>query len=330
MNIDLHAIQSADHPLQQRLIELWNGACGPDFALSSRFFTYSLQPMTGLIQAGRVAMAGQQILGFILCSALPSSPAARPGWIDALAVGPENQRQGVGSHLLGWAEAWLAEQGVDSIRVGAGMAPFLPGVPASLASASFFSRHDYQIGDPVWDVARNLADYRPPSCVHPIEGAVRPAQPGQESELVSFLARSFPGRWHDETVDSLARGGRLADFMLLWREEGVAGFCQLTFADSLRPLERFYPYRLPRPWGQLGPIGVAAEHRGKGYGAALLDGGLRRLHANGVNGCVIDWTDLLALYAKFGFAPYTEYVTMLKVIANRAESGVGQPDEWDS
>ena len=76
--------------------------------------------------------------------------------------------------------------------------------------------------------------------------------------------------------------------MLLWTEQGVESCCALTFGDSWRPLERFYPYALPRPWGQLGSVGVSAGCRGRGYGIALLDAALRRLHNNGVNGCVID------------------------------------------
>ena len=47
-----------------------------------------------------------------------------------------------------------------------------------------------------------------------------------------------------------------------------------------------------------------------GGGAALLDAGLRRLHDNGVNGCVIDWTTLIGFYGKFGFEQYREYAMM--------------------
>ena len=93
------------------------------------------------------------------------------------------------------------------------------------------------------------------------------------------------------------------------------GCCLLTFEDSVRPIERFYPYRLPRPWGQAGSIGISAGCRGRGYGALLLDGALRRLHNNNVNGCVIDWTGLVDFYAKFGFEKYRAYLIMEANIA---------------
>jgi predicted N-acetyltransferase YhbS len=100
--------------------------------------------------------------------------------------------------------------------------------------------------------------------------------------------------------------------MLLWTDRGVDGFCLLTFEDSAQPLERFYPYQLPRPWGQLGAVGVSVDRRGRGFGAALVDAGLRRLHDNGVNGCVIDWLVIEEFYAKFGFSKLRDYQQLYK------------------
>ena len=136
----------------------------------------------------------------------------------------------------------------------------------------------------------DLALYTPPSTLHGIAGQVRPAAPGDGDALLAFLRREFPGRWRYEFEEFLADGGRLSDYMVLWTDRGIDGCCILTFDDSVQPIERFYPYRLPRPWGQLGSIGVSADCRGRGYGSALLDAGLRRLHNTGVNGCIIDWT----------------------------------------
>ena len=131
---------------------------------------------------------------------------------------------------------------------------------------------------------------------------------------MAFLAREFAGRWHYSCQEFLDEGGRISDFMLLWTETGIEGFCQLTFEDSARPLERFYPYQLSRPWGQLGAIGVSEHLRGQGFGSALLDAGLRRLHSNGVNGCVIDWTTVVDFYAKFGFSKYRQYWSLMKAL----------------
>ena len=57
-----------------------------------------------------------------------------------------------------------------------------------------------------------------------------------------------------------------------------------------------------------------APYSGYHVGAAVLDAGLRRLHNNGINGCVIDWTDLVEFYGKFGFTPYRKYVQLVKAL----------------
>jgi len=318
--ITLIGLNQQDPTHLAAIVDVWNAACPSDLVLSNRFVEFNLQRVTGGEQTGCLALVAQQIVGFVLASTLHGQPQVAPptvGWIDAIAVAPAHQQQGIGSALLMWAEAWLLDQGSQRCVLGASQRPFAPGIPQSLGTAPFFQRRGYGNVRQTWDMAANLTTYQPPESVRPIQGAVRPAQHGDEDALRAFLQREFPGRWHFEFEEFLCNSagtssGRLSDYMLLWSERGVDGFCQLTFEDSLRPIERFFPYQLPRPWGQLGPIGVSADRRGKGYGAALLDTGLRRLYNNGVNGCVIDWTTHLSLYGKFGFTPYREYIQLTK------------------
>ena len=130
--------------------------------------------------------------------------------------------------------------------------------------------------------------------------------------MMEFFDREFPNRWRYEFQEFLRERGRLSDYHLLITERGVDGFARLTFADSERPIDRFYMHRLPKPWGQLGPIGVSKDTRGKGYGGALLDGALGHLRDQGIRGCVIDWTSLADFYGKFGFKPYREYAMLSK------------------
>ncbi|MCB0060511.1 MAG: GNAT family N-acetyltransferase, partial [Caldilineaceae bacterium] len=288
------AFQPSDPTQIDALAALWNSACPDDLHISSRFVRYNIGAITGGTQAGRCAVVNGEIVGAVLASALPDHSLVNPqatGWIDLIAVQPAQQRQGIGRALISWAERWLTDRKCRRIQVGGSQRPFVPGVPTALESDAFFDRLGYGNAQRVWDVAADLATYQPPATVREVPGAVRPAQPGDEAALHAFLAREFPGRWYFDFQEYCRMADyRLTDFMLLWTERGVDGFCRLTFEDSPRPIERYYPYTLPRPWGQLGPIGVSADCRGQGFGAAVLDAGLRRLHNNGVNGCVIDWT----------------------------------------
>jgi GNAT superfamily N-acetyltransferase len=312
------------NPVHVRAIaEIWNVACGDELAITEHFAACNLRPAPGMTQQGWLLVDDNWAQGFVLASFLDGYPAvAAPtqGWIDALAVAPAAQRQGVGRGLLAAAEAWLHEHGRTRISVGSSLRVFAPGVPVELGTASFFVRHGYtdldSAGHPrlAYDVAADLSAYRPPADLHEVRGAARPAQRGQEELLYGFLRQEFPGRWYYEAKLLLEHDeARISDYMLLWTENGVQGACLLTFPDSTRPIERYYPYSLPKPWGQAGSIGVSASLRGQGFGMHLLDASLRRLHDNGINGCVIDWTNLLHFYGRFGFAPLRSYSMLTKL-----------------
>lgn len=312
MDIQLIPFDPAAHGQVDSTVAIWNRACGPDLAISARFMRYNTTPPAGARQGGCLATVTGEPAGFVLASHLTDDPLVAPpdrGWIDAIAVDPARQRGGVGGALLAWAERWLQEAGCRSFILGGSLHPFAPGLPVALGSEPFFLRHGFQgdAGEVAWDVAADLAGYTSPAWLPEIDATVRPGRAGDEAALLAFLRREFPGGWRYDCEQFLRIGGRVSDYMLLWTERGVDGICQLTFADSALPLERYYPYRLPRPWGQLGMVGVSEECRGRGYGLAVVDAGLRRLHANGINGCVIDWTGIVDFYGKFGFRPYRDY-----------------------
>jgi beta-N-acetylhexosaminidase len=297
------------------MVAIWNAACGPALSVTPRFFAYNTRPTAGIAQAGCMALHGGQPAGFVLASAAHEAPGPPRGWVDVIAVEPRAQRQGTGTALLAWAETWLAAQGCHGAQLGGSLRPFVPGLPVELGDGGFFLRRGYVRAEQVWDVARDLGDYVSPASALVAEVQVEPVRAGQEAALLDFMDRAFPGRWAWECRTYLAEGGAASDYLALWAAGQIEGFCQVTLAESLRPIDRFFMHGLSQPWGQLGPLGVSAPSRGRGYGAAVIDGGLRLLRERGVRGCVIDWTNLLGLYGKFGFQPYREYASLLKPLA---------------
>ncbi len=299
--------------------ELWNAAAGAKLSVRPAFVAYNTQPMPGLAQEGRLALVDGQVAGVTLASAVVQpGPFRGQAWVDLLAVAPQFQRRGVGSALLEWAEDWLAGQGGTAARIGGSLNPFAPGLPFELDGQDFFRARGYDVDAQHfdWDVARNLQDYQ---ALYPdsLPGAdLRPLRAGQEDELLTFMKREFPGRWQYEVENFLRIGGRASDFMVLRTEIGLDGFCWMTFADSARPLDRFYMHGLPEPWGQMGPLGVGMGCRGKGYGGALIDAAARHLQSRGIAGSVIDWTGLVTLYGKFGYQPYRQYLILRKPLAS--------------
>ena len=320
--IRLHPINMRETQTLPILTRLWNATCGPEFTATERLFAYNLRPTTGGVQGGRLVYHNHDPMGFVLVSALPDVPPelypVTPGWIDAIIVAPESQRMGLGTQLLIWAEQWLLGHGVGRIFVAGSLRPFKPGVPTSYRHTyTLLTHRGYADDGETWDVARDLGagpslTRYPPADLAPIH----PARPKDREPLRAFLGRTFPGRWRFEVEEFLREGGRLADILILEHNGRVEGFCWITREDSLRPLGRFYMHSLPKPWGQLGPIGISDAVRGQGWGGRLLQAGLTHLADLGVRGCVIDWTTLLAFYAKFGFEPYHHYHLLVKNIGN--------------
>jgi GNAT superfamily N-acetyltransferase len=296
------------------LVEIWNEACGADLAITNRFITFNTTPVTGVHQVGVLA-AKDRPIGFVLCSTTNLFGNPAQGAVDAIAVLPSEQKQGIGAVLLQQAEIWLKGQGCKTIEPIANPRIFTPGVPVDTGSIGFFLKQGFQQDpeDPfIWDMARSLKDYDSPYPTRHIQASLKPVQPGQKALLDAMIGEGFSSFWLYEFREMLRVGGRLDEYLVLWVEGEPVGFCQVAFEDSVRPIERFYMHRLPHPWGQMGTFGILESQRGKGYGAILIDSAARYLKDRGVDGCVIDWTAYLDLYGKFGFTPYRQYAVMRK------------------
>jgi GNAT superfamily N-acetyltransferase len=297
-------------------IRIWNAASHSDYPINERFLSYNCIPATGETIEGRVAIHNNEPVGFVLVCAVQGGGL---GWVSLIAVHPSAQRQGIGSELVHWAEAWLKERDCRRIRIGGNLRPFLPGLPYAMReNAIFFEKLSYQPSHDQpyeYDIARSLKNYQP-IYSKPADVELSPMQCGEEHLLLDFLHREYPGRWEFEAREFIKNGGRASDFLLLRANSDVQGFCRLTLADSERPIERFYPQRLPPPWGQYGPLGLSKSVRGQGLGGYLIDAAAVHMQSLGVDGCVIDWTSLVELYGKFGFKVYNQYISLFKKIGS--------------
>jgi GNAT superfamily N-acetyltransferase len=295
-------------------LRIWNAAAHPDYQINERLLAHNTVPYAGETIEGRLVFHNDEPAGFAVACSIKGDPL---GWISAIAVHSTAQRQGLGAQLLTWAESWLREKGCKRVRVGGNLRPFVPGPPYAMsASLPFFEEHGYvaSADHPYeYDIARSLKDYQPVYST-PSHAVLSPMQPGEEPLLLAFLGREYPGRWEFEAQEFVKSGGRASDYLLLHVNGEVHGFCRLTLPDSERPIERFYPQRLPQPWGQFGPLGLSKAVRGQGLGGYLIDAAAVHLQSLGVDGCVIDWTSLVKLYGKFGFTVYNQYVNLFKDI----------------
>ena len=294
--------------------QIWNASVPPSVAITGDFIAYNLAQNPIFDAEGVFVSIGERRIGLAILTSGVIAGEKENAWLELLCVLPDYQGTGVGKTLYRWIEDEANRRGAKHLRIGGGYRPFFAGIPDDLPAREFFAPFGYTDPSPrqEWDLVRDLASYQPMYPIQDPNATVRQLLPGDEPRLVEFINRAFPGRWALEVEDFLRIGGRISDFVGLQVGDLIEGFTWMTFADSVRPLNRYYMYYLPKPWGQIGPLGISKSVRGRGYSLPMIEKAILIQQASGVHGALIDWTNLLDLYAKFGYQPGRRYTVLQK------------------
>lgn len=327
-------IESSSSQLpDQEIISLWNDSFGPEFQLGEALWRQNTRNDPSFLPSDLILAHNESgdLLGFALVKIfrdVASHPGedldkyAGKGYIAAIAVRPEYRRQGLGRTLLAKAESYLAENGATQFYVGESFRHFFPGVPAHSPEAlGFFTSAGYELGDFETDLDGPLD----PTAFEPALAAARQVtfrqgQPGEEAALLSFLRRSFPGRWHYDTRLFLEQEGRMEDVSLvLDMQSQIQGFL-LSYQPGGKIIGpgRFWLHDKPE-WGGIGPLGLSEETRGLGAGLGVVAAGMRHLHQAGLKFARIDWTALVDFYGRLGFQPSLTYQRASKSFVPKVE-----------
>ncbi|HLK13327.1 MAG TPA: GNAT family N-acetyltransferase [Fimbriimonadaceae bacterium] len=214
----------------------------------------------------------------------------------------------IGLDLMTHAKHVVAERGHSKLVFGQDSDHIFPGCPTDVRRVGSFLEVEGFVGDgQVHDLERDLKDYKNPA--KPVKDAeLRMLTPADAKGLDAFLNSTFPGRWRFDTAEKIAAEGIEACVFGLLIGGCVKGFAVIQSFGQKRPMNgSIWHLSLGPKWGGLGPIGVAADIRGHGYGNALLGGALTELKRRGVRSCIIDWTGLVEFYGKHGFVVTRTY-----------------------
>ncbi len=211
----------------------------------------------------------------------------------------------IGVDLMHYTKQVLIQRGIDQLRFGQDLDHFFPGCPLDhSALKDFLLIEGFDEGPVVSDVCRDLADY---SFVPTIDAEVRSCDPSEVKALSTFLDREFPGRWKYDCLRYIAAEGNCSPIDILWIDGEICGFAVTQDGSSKQP-HAGAMWCDGENWCALGPIGVSAAIRGRGFGDALLAASLTRMRTAGKRNCTIDWTSLTDWYAKHGFVIETTYL----------------------
>lgn len=191
------------------------------------------------------------------------------GFVKFLAVHPRVRRKGIGSALLGRAEAFCREHGVSEVEVGAS-APYyvVPGLDVRITEGvGLLEGAGYERRGEAVNLSAPLRDVPEPPL--PVETATD----ADLDALRDWVAEEHP-TWLVELERAVALGTCVA--------HGGRAFCCFDVNRD----------------GWVGPMATRTADRGRGLGAAVLLGALHRLAARGHERAEIAWAEALPFYAK--------------------------------
>jgi len=307
--------------MTDQVIELWNRCIGEHYPMTERLFRQNVLGDPFAQKEGNlVALEGDRVIGWVLARYLSDVPKELESFkgrasIGAFCVDPDFRNRGIGTALYEAAENFLRSHAPSFITVVHYPYHLTPGVPAEAADLkSFLERQGFSNWSMTYDLRRQLHDYQIPTEVERLlkernpQVEIRPAREGEQQAIVDFVKREFPGGWCYDTKRFFDKGGDPSDIVIVVERDEIIGFCHTFTPESieLRGSTHWFPLLQGR-WGGLGPIGIAADHRGRGLGLALLCYSVWHNKQRGVTDMVIDWTGLVDFYGRIGFKIWKRY-----------------------
>jgi GNAT superfamily N-acetyltransferase len=302
------------------VVRLWNDALGDTFPLREPVLRQCLEenpsarPEDACLAWDGGRLVGFGYLGVHRLDLAETATYRERGQIQAVVVASESRRRGIARRIAGRLAGRARDHGIKRLEAAGGMFYLWGGIPDDLPEASAFSEAiGFELGDVSWDLRGDVTGLRvddaSAALLRAEQMTVEAATAADAVDALAFLLAEFGGEWWHETRWFLARGGDPATLLLLRdASHRIVGLARIHRPD-VRPIgpPHFWVARRPPAAGGLGPIGIAAERRGRGLGRALLVSALDQLRIAGLTDVVIDLTSLLGYYGTHGFEPWVTW-----------------------
>lgn len=307
-------------------LDIWNEDVGFIFPLSySMFKEKSVDCCYFCGDASFVMIEDNNVIGFIIAKHFNNNPNIPKykdyGWISLIFVKRAYRKRGIGKTLLECSEKALIALGVKVIQVGSDIHNFFPGVPNDFDNTSdaFFKACGYDVGYYTHDLIKklsakdltNFGSYNNNEYIDD-DGSVKKvslvyACIDDKEKVLSFLKRTFFGRWYDEAIEYFNNGEIKKEYLLAKVDDNVVGFLRVN--NGLIK-ETSYNINWKDRFDKLvgfGPLGVDSDYRHHGIAKMLMYYAISDSYRNGYTDAMIDWTGLVTYYQKLGFEVWKCY-----------------------
>ena len=305
------------------LRNLWNDELGFIFPITEELFNRNTYLTNGfLLDCSYVAMFDNIPVGFIISKVWNTTKVdglyENTGWISLIYVSKKYRKQGIGSKLISLVESDFKDLGISKINLGKDYQNFFPGLPKDLKEhLDWFTKRGYtalyETNDLVnLNLNQNLLNLEFKS---DNKYDIRLCTKDDFPELIRFMEKNFPGRWLVELKDYIKNNGTGCEFVVcVNNKKRICGFCKIgsyktpieLISFSLTWRDRFL--RL----GGIGPLGVDSDFRRQNIAYNMIVFSVNYLKSIGSNALIIDWTNLISFYRKFGFEIWKTYIYIEK------------------
>lgn len=309
----------------EKLYKMWNDEFGFIFPITKELFNKNVFEYGNCaIDNSFVAVEDTEAVGFVIGKTWLEKYYVEAylemGWISLIYVKPSFRNQGIGTALLNKVEEIFINENKKSISLGRDYYNFFPGLPNELKYyRTWFEKKGYIANYDTNDLIKRNTITTKKEILKPYKDnkpyIIRRATVDDFEGIDNLIKKNWPGRWYMEYLDYVAHGGTGYEYMICLTEENkVCGFCKVC--DIYTPLElcgysmNFYD-RFDY-LGGIGPLGVDSNYRKLNIANNLLKTIINELLEKEVSEIIIDWTNLMHIYQKYGFEIWKSYTYIQK------------------
>ena len=318
-------IKLSEYQESNKLYEMWNEEFGFIFPITFDLFNKNVfEYGASCTENSFVAILDDVPIGFIIGKTwsekidLPSYEEL--SWISLIYVKPGYRRQGIGNLLLEKVEEIFKKQNKQNIYLGKDYYNFFPGLPVELKIyRSWFEKRGYTIGYDTNDLIKKVTIKTKKEILKPFKDnktyTIRRATQNDFPGIKKLIKDNWPGRWYMEFIDYVTNGGTGYEYMICINEDGmVCGFCKVCGKDTPIILNGYSMnfYDRFEYLSGIGPLGVDINYRKLNIANNILKTIINELLVNGTTHIIIDWTNLMHIYQKYGFEIWKSYTYIYK------------------
>lgn len=315
-------IKSVDKFLVTDIVDFWNRNIGAEFPMTIELFRQNTINDEFVCQksSGIITNEYGNIIGLIIAKKdlknKVTKSEKKTGWVQFILVDKDVRKQGVGSKLLEHVEMNFKKYGIREVFLGRDPHHYFPGIPAEYQEViDWFETKSYKDNGTEYDLINRYQknnEIKIPS-INNVTFSLLDNY--DHKEMLSFMRKEFPGRWTFELNEYLKIGGQGREFVVIKEDDKIIGFCRINDKDSpIIASNIYWSSLIDQDLGGVGPLGIAAEKRGLGYGIAIVEAGIAFLRKRDIKTIVIDWTGLVDFYKKLNYEPWKKYVSYSKEI----------------